>query len=259
LFFITIHFTPFHFMKKFLVLIGLLAATKAGHAQGIAAGTVSLTGNIGYNRSTSTNSISYNSISGTGGSRYSYTTKTTNSQFGVAVAPAYFVADNLAIGLNLGINAASSVQKITATNNTGFPSPTSLPDLDPNTSLRVGAFVQYYKFFSEQFGVTGTLGGGYQHAESHAYSSIGNNTPVATTVTGNGYYAELTPGIVFFPIPKVGISASMGSLAFNHFGNKFPEATGNTPPDDYENSSNNFGASFGFDRLVFGGTYYFGR
>jgi len=244
-------------MKKFIVLIALLAAAKGGHAQSIAAGTVSLTGNIGYNHSNSTNSTSYNTVSG--GSPISYSTKTTNSQFGVAVSPAYFVADNLAIGLNLGINAASSTQKTTSTNNSGFPSPVSLPDLDPNTLVRAGAFVQYYKLFSEQFGVIGTLGGGYQHTKSHAYNSNGSSAPVATTFTGNGYYAELTPGIVFFPIPKVGISASMGALAFNHFSNDYPEAVGSTPPDNYEDSNSNFGATFGFNQLVFGGTYYFGR
>ena len=242
-------------MKNLLILIGLLAAAEAGHAQSIAAGTVSLTGNIGYNRSSATNSSSYN----IGNGSISSTTKTTNSQFGVAVSPAYFVADNLAIGLSLGLNSVGSTQKTTSTNNSGFPSPVSLPDLDPNTLIRVGVFAQYYKLFSEQFGLVSTLSTGYQRSKSHAYNSVGNGASLATTFTGNGYYAELTPGIIFFPIPKVGISASMGALAFNHFSNDYPEAAGNTPPNNYENSSNAFGAAFGFDHLAFGGTYYFGR
>ncbi|GAB3575047.1 hypothetical protein [Hymenobacter daeguensis] len=244
-------------MKK-LFLLSLLAATVGtSHAQSIAAGTISLTGNIGYYRSTNTSSSYYSTGSGAG--RIGYTTEATNSQFGTAVLPAYFVADNLAIGLNLGVNTTSSTQKTTYTNNTGFPSPTSLPDLDPNKSVRLGAFVQYYKFISEQFALIGTLGGGYQHSKSYAYSSTGSSMPVATTFTGNGYYADLTPGIAFFPIPKVGISASMGALAFSHSSNKFPETAGSTPPDNYENSSSSFGAAFGFDHLSFGGTYYFGR
>ncbi|MBF9142895.1 hypothetical protein [Hymenobacter properus] len=244
-------------MKKYLLLIGLLAAAKAGHAQSIASGTVSLTGNIGYSRSTNTNTsgASFGAIGGVI-TRVSYTTETTNSQFNTAVSGGYFVADNLAVGLNVGFSTSSSSQKITASSTIG-PIPTVLPSLKPNNLVQAGAFVQYYNFFSEQFGVVGTLGGGYQHGKAYAYSS--GITPEATSYSSNGYYASLTPGIVFFPIPKIGISASIGSLGFSHLSNDFPESAGSIPPDGYENTSNFFGANFGLNQLQFGATYYFGR
>ncbi|MDB5234264.1 MAG: hypothetical protein JWR44_1257 [Hymenobacter sp.] len=245
-------------MKKFFALIGLLAIAGTGHAQSIAAGTVSLTGNVGYSRSSSTITSSYIGIGG--GTVGTYTNEATNSQFGAFSSVGYFVASNLAIGVSLGYDSRKSAQKTTSTSTPSFPALTALPDLDPNTTVRAGAFVQYYKFFGEQFAVIGTMGGGYQHAKSYAYLyNNGGNLPIATTYKGNGYYAELTPGIIFFPIPRIGISASIGSLGFSHFNNDVPETAGFTPPNSYKNTSDNFSSGFGLDHLAFGGTYYFGR
>jgi len=110
---------------------------------------------------------------------------------------------------------------------------------------------------SAQFGVTGTLGVGYQNRRISEYSNNINNN-VILEYKGSGYYAALTPGIVFFPIPKFGLSASLGSLGYSRYRYDFP--TGGGPaPAGYENTGSTFGASFGLDRLQLGGTYYFGR
>ena len=232
-------------MKKFF-LSALLAVSVIGvRAQSIAAGTVSLGGNIGYSRNTINSSNSYNSTT--------YTLETSISQFNFSPSLGYLVADNLAIGINAGYSANRKAYT------TYTPaSATVRAQLDPTTNLRLGVYGQYYKMLTEQFGVLGTLGVGYQSLHDYNYSNNNNPNALIQESKASGYYAELTPGIVFFPITKLGLSASVGSLAFNRLNYDYPTNAGTTPPD-YKSYSTSFGASFGLSQLLFGGTYYFGR
>ena len=231
-------------MKKTLLSAFLLSAAQLAHAQSIPAGTVSLGGNVGYSRNTS-------SFSGTSNAT-NYTAETTSSQFSFSPSVGYFVADNLALGINLGYTATNRGYT------TYSPSPgISRTKLDPNTTLRLGVYGQYYKMLTEQFGVLGTLGVGFQRQRDYDYNT-NNNNAVIQEYKASGYYADLTPGIVFFPIPKLGLTASSGSLSFNHINYDFPTNAG-PAPSGYENKASTFGASFGLSQLQFGGTYYFGR
>ena len=161
-------------------------------------------------------------------------------QFSFSPAASYFAADNLALGVNLSYTAQTPYHISTGSNS-------SSPDA--NTSLRVGPFVQYYKMLTEQFGFTGMLGAGYQNVDVK-----GDGNPGDRGYTSKGYYAAITPGVVFFPIPKFGISASIGSLGYDHLSYDYPNA-----PSGFESTTSTIGASFGLDKLLFGGTYYFGR
>ena len=232
-------------MKKTILSAVLAVAACAAQAQSISAGTVSLGGNVGYSRSTNKNSSQ--SSSGT-----TYSTETTNSQFSFSPSVGYFVVDNLAVGLNLGYSAYRDGYTTYSPSN-NF----ALKELDPRTRFQIGAFAEYYKMLTEQFGITGTLGAGYQNQRYQNYGPNGNQTIL--TYKGSGYYATLTPGIVFFPVPKLGLSACIGALGYSRFSYDYPEGTGAATPKGYENTNSDFGASFGLSQLVFGGTYYFGR
>ena len=63
-------------------------------------------------------------------------------------------------------------------------------------------------------------------------------------------YAALTPGIIYFPIPKLGISATVGSVGYSRL---------KETPTASEPVTTTFDASFGLSQLQFGGTWYFGR
>lgn len=231
-------------MKKFILLALVAVSAQTAHAQSIAAGTISLGGSIGYSSSTGKGSQT------AGGTTFSTETKT--SQFSFTPAVGYFVADNLAIGLELGYTAYRRPY------DTRTPAPATVrAELDPTTTLRVGPYVQYYKMVSEQFGVLGTLGGGYQSTREFDYTSNSGSALIAEQ-KASGYYAALTPGIIFFPIPKFGISASIGSLGYNRLNYDYPTNSGNKP-DGYESKSSDFGARFGVSQLQFGGTLYLGR
>ncbi len=206
-------------MQKIFLLALFSAGTGLAQAQSISAGTVSLGGSIGYNRQTDNQG---------GGA------DVTRSNFRIAPVVGYFFADNLAIGLNLGYMADRT---------TFSQSPAG--NLDAATSFRVGPYVQYYKMLSEQFGVLGTLGAGY--SRSFAPRFTGPNITVEEKASG--VYANLTPGIIFFPVPKFGISASIGFLGYDR----------TTLEGSPERKFSSFGAEFGLNQLNFGGTYFFGR
>jgi len=218
--------------KNFLLLTSLVGITTAAHAQtAIPAGTVSLGGNVGYFRHTTSAQVAGSTIS----------SESVSSQFQIAPSVGYFVADNLAIGLSLGYVATKNTYTSTFAGTS--------PDLAPNINLRSGAYVQYYKMLTDQFGLVGTLGGGYQYNRTTYVFGPAGNTGSGETKQ-KGYYASLTPGIVYFPFPKLGISATLGSLAYSRL--KETPTTGEPVTTD-------FGASFGLSQLQFGGTYYFGR
>lgn len=240
-------------MKKLFSLV-LLASAGNSYAQGIKAGTVSLGGNVGYYQTENTQNSAFNAVAYPGQINYSNSSKSLNRQFTLAPSVGYFVADNFAIGAML--EYTSQKQTASSSSTGGVVGVGSISfDMDPNTTLRLGLYAQYYKMLGEQFGLVGTLNGGYQTSTSY---SLTNSLGMAE-LKGKGYYAGITPGIVFFPIPKLGISASVGGLSFNHYSYDYPKVAGNTPPSSYENETNTFGASFGLSQLLFGGTYYFGR
>jgi hypothetical protein len=232
-------------MKQFFLTALLAVSSEEAWAQSIPAGTISLGGSIGYSQYT--NKISSKSSSGT-----TYSSETKGSQFSFSPAAGYFVMDNLAVGLSLGYTA-------TRDGSTTFsPSPGyGLKELDPRTRLQIGPYVQYYKMLTEQFGIVGTLSAGYQNLRYQDYS--GNNNQYIIDYKGGGYYAGIAPSIVFFPIPKLGLSASIGSLGYSRYSYDYPTGTNSPAPASYESTSSDFGANFGLSQLQFGGTYYFGR
>lgn len=232
-------------MKQYFFFALLAASTQVGHAQSIAAGTVSLGGGIGYSSTTNKSGYTANNVT--------YSNESTGSQFSFSPSVGYFVVDNLEVGLYTGYSAFRRPY------NKSSPAQTFVrAELDPTTTLGVGIFARYYKMFTEQFGVTGTLNGGYQSQKSYEYGGNSNSGTILE-FKGSGYNVALTPAVVFFPIPKLGLSASIGSLGYSRLNFDYATSPNNPEPAGFESKSSTFGARFGLDQLQFGGTYYFGR
>jgi hypothetical protein len=221
-------------MKKLFAVALLSGLASAAQAQTILkAGTIQLSGNVGYLHSSVEAPVST-------GSSFAVKQTSVNNQFTVAPSVGFFVVDNLAVGI-------SGAYQINQLKNSYSPTQGYLDYEATLKQFRVGAFVQYYKMLTEQFGITGTLGGGYQH-----FGRPSNSTNDMAT---KGAYANLTPSIVFFPIPKLAIGASIGGINYAYTSYKTPTFLSSS--DTYASSS--FGADFGLSQLLFSGTYYFGR
>lgn len=226
-------------MKNIILLLALLSgeATVAQAQSTIKAGTVSLGGSIGYSQQHSEN--------------FGTTTRIIDGKaFSVAPSVGYFVADNLAIGLIANYYISKS------TDFYDYPSFTSTAR---NTQVGGGAFVQYYQMLTRQFGLTGTLRANYGHYNSKSSYQSTTNGDGSGRSTGNSFSADVIPSIVFFPIPKLELGASFGSVGYNHSsGNSENFLANNSPSYDHSKSSG-FGANFGINFFAFNGTYYFGR
>ena len=224
-------------MKKLLFIPVLFtAATQLSQAQTpIKAGTVQVGGTVGYYHTSQESLASYYN----GSFNQNGTVTYTNSQFGIGPSVGFFVADNLAIGIS------GNYQVNHYTTSYSFAQP---PSGYGNKQLQAGLSVQYYKMLTDQFGLVGTLGGGYQYG-----NQASDNTP-NNEATSKGFNTRLTPGIIFFPISKFSIGASIGGLEYGRSTTKYE---GSTFPDNLVSSS--FGANFGLSYLAFSGTYYIGR
>jgi long-subunit fatty acid transport protein len=226
-------------MKKSFSILLLCAMASIAHAQSpIKAGTVALGGSINYSHSS--DEVSSN----TGYRNGSYSSSYSNNTLSLSPEASYFVADNLSVGLSLNY----SIQEISFSSSPNSGG-TSYRDA---TSFRVGPFVRYYKMLTDQFGFTGTLGAGYEHDTQPGQTSN------SVALKSNGFYAALTPGVIFLPIPKLGIGASIGGLGYTRLDVK-PETSATNTNSSYTETASSFGASFGLAQLTFSGTYFFGR
>lgn len=235
-------------MKKIYLFLLFAASAVGAYAQSpIKAGTVQLGGNIGYSQQN--NDSPYTAY--TGSNYYTSTTQHyTAKSFSVSPSAGYFVTDNLAIGLNAGY--------IQATTTYSYDHPSLIGNEQKNKQFSMGGFIQYYRMLTDQFGLTGTLGASYNHTTTNF--TAGSFT--SSSGTGNGYQLGLTPGLVFFPIPRFAVGASVGSVYYLH--NKVTmDNTGNYgyPPSSASSTftASVFGTNFGLSSLAFSGTYYFGR
>jgi hypothetical protein len=104
--------------------------------------------------------------------------------FNFAPTVGYFVADNLALGINGNLQALGG-------NANYFD----------QTIYSVGPFARYYRFVggSDKFALYGQGSLGYTHY------SAGPNLG----------YVSIAPGLAFFPIPRFGLEASLRGLSYS--------------------------------------------
>lgn len=188
-------------MKKIsLLTIAILFATAMSSFAQTSKGTLFLGGGLGF---TSSNGKSTLKFGGT--TVESDGVKSTN--FSIVPGVGYFVADKLAIGLDLSVNS-SSIQ---------IPDNNDPDDYEKTSGTSFGfkPYARKYWMVGDNFGFTGTLGVGVAFGSSKVEEKNGN-----TTVTNDGPKTTdleigVTPGIVFFPTNKVGLEASFGFVGYS--------------------------------------------
>jgi len=159
----------------------------------------------------------------------------------------YFVNQNLALGISVGYSTNYLRQYTTSV---GLPVDNQTVNTrSPSQTYSAGVFGQYYKMIGEQFGLTAQLGASYYQGSERGTNNGGSQSYYRTYYsTSQGYYLNLTPGIIFFPSKRLGLSLTMGSLGYERMKLK-----------SFDRTASDFGVAFGLDQLIFGGTFYFGR
>ncbi|WP_139925012.1 outer membrane beta-barrel protein [Hymenobacter sp. DG01] len=225
-------------MKKILCGIALLGASATAQAQ-ISAGTTLFSGSIGYSsQKTETSSTFPNSVNR--GSK--------NEQFDFSPSVGYFLADNLALGVSAGATLNRERTDDYRDPNGNY----YVMGTDRKTrALTGGVFARYYKFVGDKVALYGQLGGGYQNVY---YSGYQNGLNYNYSNRLQGFYANLTPGIVFFPIDKLGLELTLRGASYTRLTDKDENGR-------YEGRSTNSSFEFGFGLSDFrlGASFYLGR
>ena len=223
--------------KTLFAALFLSAGALSAQAQ-ISAGTKLLTGSIGYSqqmRETSNNTPNSQPL------------ELKNKQFNITPGVGYFIADNLALGLQ-GNALLTSNEGYTYS---GFPAGYNKTE-SKTRALSGGVFGRYYKFVGEKVAMYGQLGGGYQNVY-YSNSVFG----ALTNSNGNreqGFYAGLLPGLVFFPTDKIGLELTLRGISYNRLTIKDEEGS---QTSKQVTSNLNFG--FGLSDLNLGISLYLGR
>jgi outer membrane protein W len=128
--------------------------------------------------------------------------KTADQKFsGVLFAPkaGYFVTENIAVGLGLGIQSSKDDNGVNT--------------LVKNNEFAVGAFGRYYFTPGSQFSVFGQLGFDITSSKNTREVTTG---PITTTTESksNGFNVALAPGVNYFLSKHFALEATWGILSY---------------------------------------------
>lgn len=236
-----------------MLSILLLGATMGVAQAQTESGKVLLNSTINYSR--------FNNESNTTGS-VAYPTNVDNdySGFNFNFSPkvGLFVADNLAVGLDLGGGTGSRQDNRTEYNNTDN---TFLSYNIKQTSrqINLGPFVRYYKMLGEKAGLYGQLTGGYlRRLEKQRSEYVGNpSNDYSNETETRGGYASFSPGFVYFPSKKFGIDLAMGGFTYNK--SKSETHYDSAGQGSSTNTGSSLAANFGIQYVSVGASLYLGN
>jgi hypothetical protein len=203
-------------MKKIILSVaavfafGFANAQETSEGNGFTKGDIFMTGSVGFNSSK--------------------TGDFTTSTFEVAPSIGFFVNENIAVGLRVGVgNEKLDFDGEDVTNN----------------MFSVGAFGRYYWTPANQFSFFGELGFTYNTTNNEFVVFEGELMPADYKTTG--FEIAVRPGVSYFISSNFALEATIGSLGY---------AT--TKPDyDGAESTNDFGLNVDFTDVTIGVVYKF--
>ncbi|QJX46865.1 hypothetical protein HMJ29_07925 [Hymenobacter taeanensis] len=157
----------------------------------------------------------------------------------VTPAVGFFVADNLAVGLTgeHGRDKQSSYEEVQATKRSEYSTTRTFTSIAP--------FVRYYYMLGEKIGLYGQLEAGYTKSNGEYLATSVANPPYSSTSTSKGGYGAFTPALVYFPIEKLAIQLTVGSVRYAKTKGRTTNEMGTeTESGRYSLLSTNFGLSY---------------
>lgn len=224
-------------MKKVLLTLGFIGTVAIANAQ-ISKGTIAVGGSLNFS-TTSGEEVT------TGGPITVTDEDPSVMKFGIGPKVAYYLTDNLAIGLGLSYSMES----------TAFPKDTAA-DTERTVSssmITVAPMVRYNMPISDKFGA---------FLDAHASFGFGGMEDEikggATTLTMESDMSSMDiavrPGLLYFLKDNLAIEAHYGRLGYSS------ETTNSkpTPTVEVEDTTGTFGLDLSTNSLSFGFMWYFG-
>lgn len=228
-------------MKKIILSLAFATIGMGAFAQ-IGAGTIMLGGSLGFN------STDGGSQSTTGGGTTVSTDKTARTSWNFSPAVGYFLTDDIALGIRLGLGGRNHGQ---ATSQDGTTTE-NITSFFWNAEL----FGRYYKSLGSNFYIFGDLGLGYgQESWTDKEDGNGGNPAIHD---GNEHKVgtfgvNLAPGVAFFPTENWGIDFTLNRLV--SFSSSTDNVTAPNNAGEGEEKSTNFGIGVGLIPTV--GLHYY--
>jgi len=182
--------------------------------------------------------------------------KSENNTVGFSFAPnyGYFIKDNFAIGATVNFGVSNSTQ------NTSDTQILSTVTRKSNTlSCGIGGFARYYLNITDNFKFY--FNGGINYLYSTQKIKLSNNDPTYVYSPSNPESQEIqtntisfaiSPGLVYFVTPKIGIQTTFGNINYNYF-----SSTNKSLLYDNHNNVNSYGVNLNLSTFSFGLNYYF--
>jgi outer membrane protein len=144
---------------------------------------------------------------------------------------AYFVSENIAVGISLGIKSVKISEG---------------SDDAKNSTMSAGAFARYYTTPASKFSFFGQLGFNYNSYDSEYYVDNSGNLALGDS-KGNGFDVMLSPGVNYFVSNNFALEASFGALGYE------------TTKPDYSGAeaTNTFGLNVDMSTIKLGLVYKF--
>lgn len=158
----------------------------------------------------------------------------------------FFIKDNFAVGANLQLGIINNSSYTEYSNQ--IPSKTG--NKYNSISYGIGGFARYYKKITDNFllFVNGGVSYAYQTKKIVSTNSIfPNNEPFEAIQ--QSVSVAVSPGLVYFITPKLGIESSFGNLNYTYSSSK------NKKPINENVNSSQYGINLNY--LAFGLSYYF--
>ena len=232
-----------YIMKKTTILIMLFASAFTATSQ-TSKGSMMVGGSVGFSSSKNNTTITDNGVSIT-----SSDNKFSNSN--VSPTFSYFLADGIALGLNINFYSNSTIDVYPTVNGTSFKEAQY-----ENKGTGFGLLARKYFIKDDnKFGFYGDLGFGVG-------PTIGKDsyTPVVGTAysherEGSSTNVNLGLGVAYFPTKSIGLHAGVGGLGWNKSNTKTTYSNSNsvtTESSGFNFNLNSLNINFGFN-FFFGG------
>lgn len=235
-------------MKKIFALASLLSLGFSTAQAQISKGTALIGGFGGYSRYTEEQRINNSTIP-----PEFQNLESTTSGFNINPSAGFFIVDNIALGLSLGVGR----QRYDSPLYNYEPTPGLYEQVTKATDLTIAPFLRYYYLPMENFGFYGQLASGYFSSLYRTKNNLPGTSNPPQKSRSSGVYIGFTPALVFFPTTKIGLELAAGGISYNRTRSRPEDVTG--PQANNEIKRSNFAANFGISNLTLGASYYVGR
>ncbi|AMM50967.1 hypothetical protein TH61_06930 [Rufibacter sp. DG15C] len=198
--------------------------------------------------------IHFNSSNSSSNTVGIFAQEVTSSKFQAQPSLGFFLSDRVVVGLQGNYQQDTHLEE--RQSNSSYSSQDPSMQIDEielkATSWSVGPFMRYYLPLKENIFLFAHAGSGIGNRNQESFRTFSMVTQGKKEGLGNSYstndrplvFANLKPGIIFFPISKLGLEVSLGEIGYYNYG---------------EGLADKLTASLGFSSLQVGATLLLGK